>query len=176
MDTRPSLPPDSDLASKPFRSKKRRIWIWLGLAGAAIVVLALLGFKDRGLGPQLPSPGVELPQSVAVAVATKSDVPIRLNALGTVTSLATVTIKSQISGYLTKIVFREGQLVKKGDLLVQIDPRPYQVALAQYQGQLAKDKALLDNARLDLIRYRQLSKQDAISKQTTDTQGHGSPI
>ncbi|MGO9132428.1 MAG: MdtA/MuxA family multidrug efflux RND transporter periplasmic adaptor subunit [Methylovirgula sp.] len=107
---------------------------------------------------------------MAVAVATKSDVPIRLNALGTVTSLATVTIKSQISGYLTKIVFREGQLVKKGDLLVQIDPRPYQVALAQYQGQLAKDKALLDNARLDLIRYRQLSKQDAISKQTTDTQ------
>ena len=170
MDTRPSLSPDSDLASKPFRSKKRRIWIWLGLAGAAIVVLAWLGFKDQGLSPQQPSPGVELPQSVAVAGATKSDVPIRLNALGTVTSLATVTIKSQISGYLTKIVFREGQLVKKGDLLVEIDPRPYQVALAQYQGQLAKDIALLDNARLDLTRYRQLSKQNAISKQTTDTQ------
>jgi multidrug efflux system membrane fusion protein len=115
-------------------------------------------------------PDRETAQSVAVATATKGDMPILLTSLGTVTSLATVTIKSQISGYLTKIVFREGQLVKKGDLLVQIDPRPYQVALAQYQGQLAKDQALLDNARLDLARYRQLTKQDAISKQTTDTQ------
>ncbi|MDR3515231.1 MAG: MdtA/MuxA family multidrug efflux RND transporter periplasmic adaptor subunit [Azospirillaceae bacterium] len=108
-------------------------------------------------------------ESVAVATATKTDIPIRLTALGTVSSLATVTVKSQISGYLTKVLFHEGQRVKKGDLLAQVDPRLYEAALAQYQGQLEKDQALLDNARLDLTRYRRLNRLDSISQQTMDT-------
>nr|WP_249149503.1 MdtA/MuxA family multidrug efflux RND transporter periplasmic adaptor subunit [Bradyrhizobium liaoningense] len=109
-------------------------------------------------------------QSVTVAAAAKGDIPVRLTSLGTVTSLATVTVKSQISGYLTEIHFREGQMVKKGEVLVQVDPRSYEALLAQYQGTLDKDQALLDNARLDLERYQRLIKQDSTSKMTVDTQ------
>jgi multidrug efflux system membrane fusion protein len=109
-------------------------------------------------------------ESVAVATAEPRDIPVVLSGLGTVTPLATVTVKSQISGYLTRVVFTEGQMVKKGDLLAEVDPRPYQALLEQYEGALAKDQALLDNARLDLKRYRTLAKQDSISAQTVDTQ------
>ncbi|WP_454688431.1 MdtA/MuxA family multidrug efflux RND transporter periplasmic adaptor subunit [Achromobacter aloeverae] len=122
------------------------------------------GFNPFG-GP----PGAESAQAVGVAAAAKGDIPITLSALGTVTSLATVTVKSQISGYLVALPLQEGQTVKKGDLLAQVDPRPYEVQLAQYQGQLEKDQALLDNARRDLKRYQQLGKQDSISRQTIDT-------
>jgi multidrug efflux system membrane fusion protein len=108
-------------------------------------------------------------QSVGIAAAATGDVPVHLSSLGTVTSLATVTVKSQISGYLQAIDFREGQHVKKGDLLAQVDPRQYEVLLKQYQGQVVKDKALLDNARLDLARYQRLAKTDSVSQQTLDT-------
>lgn len=114
-------------------------------------------------------PPTQAIQSVAVGAAETADIPVVLTSLGTVTSLATVTVKSQISGYLKEIHFREGQDVKKGDLLVQIDDQPYQAALEQYQGQLERDQALLDNARLDLTRYQRLIQQDATSKQTADT-------
>ena len=95
--------------------------------------------------------------------------PVVLTGLGTVTSLATVTIRSQISGYLVSVAFREGQMVQKGDVLAQIDPRLYQGALTQYQGQLQRDQALLRNAQLDLARYQKLNTQDSISRQTVDT-------
>lgn len=122
------------------------------------------------MGNGLPGgPSAQSVQSVAVASAAKGNIPITLTSLGTVTSLATVTVKSQISGYLTAIDFREGQIVKKGDVLVEVDRRPYEAALAQYQGQLERDQALLDNARLDLERYQKLIKQDSTSKQTVDT-------
>jgi multidrug efflux system membrane fusion protein len=93
-----------------------------------------------------------------------------LSQLGTVTPLATVTVKTQISGYLTEVAFREGQMVKKGDFLAQIDPRPYQVALEQAEATLAKDQALLKNAQLDLERYNTLVAQNSIARQTRDTQ------
>ena len=95
--------------------------------------------------------------------------PVTLTGLGTVTSLATVTVRSQISGYLVSIGFQEGQMVQKGDVLAQIDPRLYQAALTQYQGQLQRDQALLRNAQLDLVRYQKLNTQDSISRQTVDT-------
>ncbi len=91
--------------------------------------------------------------------------PITIDALGTVTPFETVTIRTQIAGKLQELGFDEGQIVKKGDFLAQIDPRPYQAALAQSQGQLAKDQALLAQAQSDLDRYLTLSKQDSISKQ-----------
>ncbi|MFH6786195.1 MULTISPECIES: MdtA/MuxA family multidrug efflux RND transporter periplasmic adaptor subunit [Methylobacterium] len=114
--------------------------------------------------------GGEGPQAVGVATVQKGDMPVVLSGLGTVTPLATVTIRSQVSGYLTQVGFREGQTVKAGDFLAQIDVRPYEALLAQYQGQLLRDQALLQNARLDLARYQTLNRQDSISKQNVDTQ------
>jgi membrane fusion protein, multidrug efflux system len=105
------------------------------------------------------------PQIVRVAPVALGDMPITLDELGTVTPYETVTIKTQIANRLTEVGFTEGQIVKKGDFLAQIDPLPYQAALAQAKGQLAKDQALLAQAQSDLSRYEMLSKQDSISKQ-----------
>ncbi|HEX4113945.1 MAG TPA: MdtA/MuxA family multidrug efflux RND transporter periplasmic adaptor subunit [Stellaceae bacterium] len=110
------------------------------------------------------------PQPVGVATVTKGDIDITLNALGTVTPLATVTVQTQINGQLVGIGFTEGQIVKKGDFLAQIDPRPYQVALEQAQGQLARDEALLQGAQVDLVRYQKLAKQNSIAQQQADDQ------
>jgi membrane fusion protein, multidrug efflux system len=107
---------------------------------------------------------------VAVAPVLRGDMPILLRQLGTVLPLTTVTVKTNISGYLMQVAFTEGQLVKAGDFLVQIDPRPYQVSLEQAEGQLAKDQALLKNAQLDLERYNTLVAENSIARQTRDTQ------
>ncbi|HVV39655.1 MAG TPA: MdtA/MuxA family multidrug efflux RND transporter periplasmic adaptor subunit [Nitrobacter sp.] len=113
---------------------------------------------------------VAQPMSVATGTVGKGDIGISLNALGTVTSLATVTVRTQISGYLMKIDFKEGDEVKKGDLLAEIDPRPYQAALAQANGNLTRDQALLKGAQVDLTRYQGLAAQNAVPHQTLDTQ------
>jgi multidrug efflux system membrane fusion protein len=110
------------------------------------------------------------PMPVVVAKVRTGDMPITLIGLGTVTPLATVTVQSQISGQIMHIAFREGQTVKEGDPLIQIDPRPYQVALEQAEGALARDKALLANARVDLERYQTLFAQDSIAEQQLATQ------
>ena len=110
------------------------------------------------------------PMPVLVATAQSGDMPITLTGLGAVTPLATVTIQSQISGQIMKISFKEGQTVKAGEALIQIDPRPYQIALEQAQGALVKDKALLDNAHVDLNRYQTLWQQDSIAEQLLATQ------
>jgi multidrug efflux system membrane fusion protein len=110
------------------------------------------------------------PMSIVPETVGKGDIGINLNALGTVTSLATVTIRTQISGYLQKIDFTEGDDVKKGDLLAEIDPRPYEATLAQAKGQLARDEAMLKGAQVDLTRYQGLAAQNAVPHQTLDTQ------
>jgi membrane fusion protein, multidrug efflux system len=108
--------------------------------------------------------------SVVTAVAAKGDLPVYLTGLGTVVALDSVTVRTRVDGQLIKVDFREGQLVQRGALLAEIDPRPFEVQLVQAEGQSAKDEASLRNAQIDLQRYRALFAQDAIPKQQLDTQ------
>ncbi len=112
-----------------------------------------------------------MPRSpVVVNTVSKRNMDVVLNGLGNVTPVANVTVRAQVSGPLLKVLFKEGQMVKAGDVLAEIDPRPFQAALDQASGQLARDQALLQNARLDQQRYKTLLAQDSISKQQVDTQ------
>ncbi|WP_284948236.1 MdtA/MuxA family multidrug efflux RND transporter periplasmic adaptor subunit [Acidisoma cladoniae] len=169
MDTQLNPKPSQQIGQTVSRRSRRRLIVillfFLVAAGGLAVWLHRQNKGDHG-----GTPGGQTPQSVSVAAAERDDIPIVLTGLGTVTALATVTVKSQISGYLTQIAFTEGSLVHKGDLLAQVDPRPYEALLAQYKGTLAKDQASLDDASLNLARYRRLSQQDSISKQNVDTQ------
>ena len=166
--------PDAPARVAPRRRRSRLgrallLLILVGIAGGA-------GYRVWVVGHAKPAQtqgrrgGGEGPQVVGVAAVARGAMPVVISGLGTVTPLATVTVKSQISGYLTQIAFREGQAVGRDDFLAQIDPRPYEALLAQYQGQLRRDQALLQNARLDLTRYQTLNRQDSISKQNVDTQ------
>jgi multidrug efflux system membrane fusion protein len=107
---------------------------------------------------------------VVALPAVKKDINVYLTGLGTVTPLKTVTVRSRVDGQLMSVLFREGQLVREGELLAEIDPRPFQASLTQFEGQMARDQALLDNARIDVTRYQLLLKQDSIAKQLVDTQ------
>ncbi|HEY3077447.1 MAG TPA: MdtA/MuxA family multidrug efflux RND transporter periplasmic adaptor subunit [Burkholderiales bacterium] len=146
------------------------------IAVLLVVGLAAAGYYYWHASPAAPAAatkggrGLGGPTPVVAAPASQSDVDIIVNGLGTVTPLRTVTVKSRVDGELVRVLFTEGQLVKEGELLAEIDARAFQVQLAQAQGQLARDRALLENARLDLERYRTLFKQDSIAKQQVDTQ------
>ena len=151
-----------------FASPLRHWWIWL----TAVCVLAVgcyVYFAKAPARAAKQGPNVRT-MPVVTAAARKGDIRIYLNGLGSVTPLNTITVKSRVDGQLMKVPFREGQIVKAGDLLAEIDPRPFEVQLTQAEGQMAHDQALLQNAVLDLKRYRVLSEQDSIPKQQLDTQ------
>ena len=155
-------------------------WRWWALllavamiAAAAYFIYARQGGAQAEAQPAGKGAGRD-PSARSVPVAAVSaksgDIGVYLSGLGSVTPLNTVTIKSRVDGQLVKVLFREGQVVKAGDRLAQIDPRPFEVQLAQAQGQFERDRALLRNAQLDLERYDTLLKQDSIAEQQVATQ------
>ncbi len=163
--TRPGQAPPPPAAPP----RRRRGWL-LGLLGLLLIAGVAWWIYHR------PQPAAQRPTRfgqtppVATAPVQSGDINVTVNALGTVTSLATVTVRSQISGQIMRIAFSEGQLVNQGDLLVEIDSRPYQLALSQAEGNLKRDQALLQAAQLDLERYQNLVKTNAIPRQQLDTQ------
>jgi membrane fusion protein, multidrug efflux system len=149
----------------------------IGLVAALLVVLVagLAWAMSRQVArPTAPSGRSGAPAArpvpVVVAPARARDMGVYLNGLGSVTPYQSVTVKTRVDGQLMSMRFKEGQLVKAGDLLAEIDPRPFQVQLEQAEGQMARDEALLRNARLDLDRFRLLLAQDSIASQQVDTQ------
>ena len=139
--------------------------------GLALSLLAIFFWSQQEAPQKSPHDRRNAGQtSITSAAVRKEDIGVTLTELGTVTSLATVTIRTQISGYLIHIDFTEGQDVKKNDLLAEIDPRPYEAALALAKGNLARDEALLKGAQVDLTRYQGLAKQNAVPRQTLEDQ------
>lgn len=130
---------------------------------------AVAGHTGKAGGMRPGFGGATGPIPVRVAPAVKGDFPLYYKALGTVTALNTINVRSRVAGELMKIAFEEGQMVKAGDLLAEIDPRPYQNALLQAEGTLLQNQAQLKNAQVDVERYRGLFKEDSIAKQTLDT-------
>jgi membrane fusion protein, multidrug efflux system len=147
------------------------VWRRIAPVVAGLVIIALLSWWLLRPAPQPPASGrVSSTTPVLVATAQTGDMNVTINALGSVTSPATVTIKSQISGQLVRIAFEEGQIVNKGDLLAEIDARPYELARALAEGALKRDEAMLHDSELDLERYKKLSATNAIPKQQLDAQ------
>ena len=150
----------------PVSLRRRTAVVLVGVALVAAVVVSTS--RQPSAAPARSAAPAALP--VAVATASRTDVPVHLTALGSVVAFNTVTVRPRVDGQLMRVTFREGQFVNRGDLLAEIDPRPFQVQLEQAQGQLAKDQAQLATARLDLTRYQTLLSQDSIARQNVDTQ------
>ncbi len=160
----------SDLTERnPSRPRSRH---WFVLILVALVVAGGYAYwiraeepannqAKRGQAPRVP---------IVAMPAVQGDIGIYITGLGTVTPLHTVTVRSRVDGQLMRVLFQEGQTVTAGTLLAEIDPRPFEAALTQVEGQMARDKALLENAKLDLQRYKVLMSQDSIAKQQLDTQ------
>ena len=167
-------------AAKPA---KRRWWLWvLVIAGIVVAIWYFRGSRNpsQAADPSAPAGsrrgrggaggGGNFVVPVVVAAAHRGDLPVYFNGLGNVTAYNTVTVRSRVDGQIVNVAFKEGQYVHEGDLLVQIDPRPFQVQLEQAQGQLAKDQAQRKDAQVNLERFQLLFKEGVIPQQQLDTQ------
>ena len=169
VSVKPPAPPE-----RPTTKRRSYWWVWLLLLGG----LGYGAFRyfethqaNRQKAEQAQARGMaNRPVPVVTAPASTADVPVYLRGLGNVTAFNTVTVKSRVDGQLISVLFGEGQFVKKGDVLAEIDPRPFQVQLEQAEGQLARDKAQLKDAQVNLERYAALWKEQVIAKQQYDTQ------
>jgi multidrug efflux system membrane fusion protein len=161
--------PEASGPSSPSPSPRSK-WAWLLVA--AVLIAAIVLYLRHTSAQQAKSNADPVARSVVVstAVAKQGDIGVYLDALGTVTPVYTVTVTSRVQGEITQVFYREGQMVRKGDPLLEIDPRPYQAQLTQAEGQLAHDQALLNEARIDLDRYQQAFSRNAIAKQQMDDQ------
>jgi multidrug efflux system membrane fusion protein len=188
-DKKPSSSAVPAVGAAPDEPHRRR---WLGSTVAIVVLVAIAGLAwylthrappaaERSGPPPVGAPGPggppgggpgrgAPPSTVGVATARRADIPVIIEALGTVTSGASVTVTPQVSGVITQVLYTEGQIVKKGQLLATIDPKPFEAAVAQAAAARLRDTAQLDAARVQLERYQTLLKQDSIARQTVDTQ------
>ena len=177
------LPPSSrttpTLGALSTASRRRR---WLGSVVAVVVLVAIAALAwylthrapatAAGGRGERNAPGARggPPSTVGVASVRHADIPVIIEALGTVTSAAMVTVTPQVSGVITQVLYKEGQMVQKGQVLATLDPQPFQMALAQARGARERDVAQLEAARLLLTRYQTLLQQESIARQTVDTQ------
>ncbi|HET9107120.1 MAG TPA: efflux RND transporter periplasmic adaptor subunit [Steroidobacteraceae bacterium] len=167
---RESHPAEAPPAHSPEVARRRRIGWLIGLA--AVIGLIVFVIHHRLTAHAGPPFGARMgaPLPVSVAKVTTADVPVVIDALGTVTPLATVNVRPQVTGPIVRIAFQEGQSIEKGGLLAEIDPRPYQAALDQARGQLDRDRAALKSAQVDLARYKRLLAQNSVAAQTYSDQ------
>jgi membrane fusion protein, multidrug efflux system len=173
----PTLEPIDERPALTSRPARDRRWLRIIVIVVVVVIVAAAAWFWFGRGAQdatkaggSKGDASARPIPVVAAVARKGNINVYIDALGTVTPRNTVIVHARVDGQLMTVAFREGQDVKAGDLLAQIDPRPFEVMLTQANGQMAHDQALLKNAEIDLERYKTLLSQDSISKQQVDTQ------
>ena len=166
----PAPPPTKPPERRDARPRTGHTWVWI-----VVVILLFLAifyfYRQHEKAAEAAAAKKPVPSApISTTTARKGDIGVYINALGTVTPVYTATITSRVDGQITNVAYTEGQMVKKGDLLIEIDARPYQAALTQAQGALAKDTAVLSEARIDLTRYEQAYERNAIAKQQLDDQ------
>ncbi|HUS12493.1 MAG TPA: efflux RND transporter periplasmic adaptor subunit, partial [Pyrinomonadaceae bacterium] len=166
----PDKPPLPQITNRRSRRAGRR-WALL-FAALLLAGSAYFFFQRHEMGQATAAKPALSPSALSITTATaqKGNIGVYINALGTVTPENTVTVKSRVNGQLMSVHYRDGQMVKKGDVLAEIDPRPFQALLTQAEGQYQRDKALLENAKIDLSRYQTAYSKNAIPKQQLDTQ------
>lgn len=169
MDPRSSKLEPTPKRPRPIGSSPKRRWLFGLLVLAGMLFAALTAFRLVQPSADNPSKKASAPVPIVAAIAEKGDLPVYQTGLGTATAFRTVTVRSRVDGELVRVAFKEGQTVREGELLAEIDPRPYQVQLTQAEGQMARDQAQLEYARLQLARDRALLEKNYVPRQQVES-------